>query len=1541
MANLFDIITDTLTFASQSPAVDHLATVTKSTPAYEFVGATINAFSEVPFTVDYHNGTTDEVYTGQIDEDARGRFRDAANLIRANRKVIVDKAAFDMLQRYPALALDMPRNANGTSTDGTIRCKTDLGLILDGLAQDIDDGGNDGILTAAGFYIGSNSELRHIRLQVHQSAYAHERLGFYTKQAVTGDLTYDNTDGIIVGDWGITNDPGGCANVKTAIDNLITLLNDIIAPTSADFNTAADRLYFNREYIREEVTGLMTTEFTYLLNSVQFQAFQFPGGALGVSQFQQNLEDIIIGGISDLQTGGNDSIILEIEKFLTSTLEYNLEVSGTEQLLLATVFGITQLETIGLKAIDNLLYATGEDTGGTAGAYSALHTQKSAVRDSLTLTDATSVKNRWKELIEIAVNILSPARVTGRSASKNILFNNNYYREEIQTQTVAQFGGSAWTYDDFVNQTVNDIIHDIQTTNIRTNTTAYQITITSVSSTNFQVGEVIRSNVGGYASVLEFNPDTNFLVVGPFTGTAWVATNTLTGKTSGATATVGSVGSAYTWYTEVANTRTLATARTITSTVSGQTAGTNLWTNPEAYAVNWTPTTGVTITNNVATLAPDDTQSAEDVTPNNGVNNQHEINRDFNLTAFETFDSGTTTFDTTNETFDTGAVGQTETQTFTFSAFVKGSGSQGIRFQMQLDPGGAGEQNIFFDLNLNDGTTSTIFTPQGGITANAFGVFPLGNGWYRAFITATFSFGFTTLRNKIIIKSASGSSVWSGDGSTGIVVWGAKLTKNELDPYQAQSGQLFYADTSFNIKNYIIDLLEEYILASLDGTLTSPATNSGFYAFYDSTAAADYDKDSISAAIRYLLRIIKDQLKNDTSYILQTTRNGIQLPTKVFTSGRTIPVRLRGGVNDADFIYGTLSNTYAEIEKISVNEGLIVQSYSRFRIDGDITDGPYTMNEVVAKQGAPSITGKVYGFFSDDNFKYLDVQITAGPWAISDNVVGATNSTTAQISAIETRLHIINLKGDFIADIPFKGYTSGAVAQPTSFLKTQAAVTDNTGGKLTVDTESLLGTFETTAVVYPESSRQYIVVSKYSGLDIGVGDRIASRGYKRFGINIISNLNNFSVGNRLYKVVSGVQDSATYGIITDVDIPNNYVYMIEFQGTFSIGDQIGDYGLAATFPVGYASISTIVTTAGAGAALVQDVRPDGINKRLYLSDVTGTFGTRDGIKGPDSYGAVILTQVDLKARVKRSFKGFDGTQTTFDLSQNNGTAYLPDPAGHLLIFVNGILQPPGATNAYTAFSNQIQFTEAPDLGASFTGFYIGKLRQLDDISFEFDSLRQSFNLKRNDVFYSLTLTEGVQSSVIRPENNIICSLNGVIQEPGVGFEIVGSRIIFSEIPRFGSTFVAFSYVGSEADVDAAEVVPPIEPGDFIDIQGETSDREVAVIESSNSLITFDYLGSVFGQNASATAVLTSGFIDKVQVTGGGSGYTSRPTVRIDSISGFDGNIRALVGVAGVELSATGSGYQNPGISVDTVVPDDYVAPDLSLYGEELVDPETP
>jgi hypothetical protein len=278
------------------------------------------------------------------------------------------------------------------------------------------------------------------------------------------------------------------------------------------------------------------------------------------------------------------------------------------------------------------------------------------------------------------------------------------------------------------------------------------------------------------------------------------------------------------------------------------------------------------------------------------------------------------------------------------------------------------------------------------------------------------------------------------------------------------------------------------------------------------------------------------------------------------------------------------------------------------------------------------------------------------------------------------------------------------------------------------------------------------------------------------------------------------------------------------------------------------------------------------------------------------------------------------------LTVNNGQAYFPDPAGHLLVFVNGILQPPGGANAYSAFSDQINFTEPPSIGSEFVGYYIGKLRQLDDISFEFDSLRSSFNLRYQGGFYSLTLTEGVSSNTILPENNIIISLNGVIQEAGVGYQLVGSRIIFAEIPRAGSTFVAFSYIGSDADVIAATVVPPIEAGDILQIEGEADPREVALIESSNSLVTFEYTGTVKGRGAEAIADIISGELTKAIITSPGDGYTFRPNVDVISASGFDARIRALMGIMRVDVKSPGVGYKAPIVAVETTVEDDFVSP---------------
>ena len=114
-------------------------------------------------------------------------------------------------------------------------------------------------------------------------------------------------------------------------------------------------------------------------------------------------------------------------------------------------------------------------------------------------------------------------------------------------------------------------------------------------------------------------------------------------------------------------------------------------------------------------------------------------------------------------------------------------------------------------------------------------------------------------------------------------------------------------------------------------------------------------------------------------------------------------------------------------------------------------------------------------------------------------------------------------------------------------------------------------------------------------------------------------MNQFTVGNYLNRVVSGqFKDPNNFGIITDLDLDNNYIYVSIVQGDITNGDQVGDFGLTNT-ATGLGTVGAKVVVAGAGAALVQDIQNDGIYKRLYLTDVSGSFTTRDTIKSVDNY----------------------------------------------------------------------------------------------------------------------------------------------------------------------------------------------------------------------------------------------------------------------------------------------------------------------------------
>ena len=75
------------------------------------------------------------------------------------------------------------------------------------------------------------------------------------------------------------------------------------------------------------------------------------------------------------------------------------------------------------------------------------------------------------------------------------------------------------------------------------------------------------------------------------------------------------------------------------------------------------------------------------------------------------------------------------------------------------------------------------------------------------------------------------------------------------------------------------------------------------------------------------------------------------------------------------------------------------------------------------------------------------------------------------------------------------------------------------------------------------------------------------------------------------------------------------------------------------------------------------------------------------------------------------------------------------------------------------------------------------------------------------------------------------------------------------------------------------------------------------------------------------ATIRQGEITKAQITAPGNGYTSRPNVDVISSTGFDGRIRALMGISSIVVKNPGIGYEAPVVEVETTVPDDFVAPE--------------
>lgn len=147
---------------------------------------------------------------------APGRFVDSYNLIQANRTEIINTAYDEIAISYPSFVNPNPD-----------KCKRDLGYIVDAVSLDVRDYTNENTINAAKKYfnvfgIPINNGLVG---EEAQTITAFNKARDLMKLAITNNLTIKNLS--LPGDPTNT-DPLSCSNVRTFIDNLVSILTTSI-----------------------------------------------------------------------------------------------------------------------------------------------------------------------------------------------------------------------------------------------------------------------------------------------------------------------------------------------------------------------------------------------------------------------------------------------------------------------------------------------------------------------------------------------------------------------------------------------------------------------------------------------------------------------------------------------------------------------------------------------------------------------------------------------------------------------------------------------------------------------------------------------------------------------------------------------------------------------------------------------------------------------------------------------------------------------------------------------------------------------------------------------------------------------------------------------------------------------------------------------------------------------------------------------------------------------------------------------------------------
>ena len=295
-------------------------------------------------------------------------------------------------------------------------------------------------------------------------------------------------------------------------------------------------------------------------------------------------------------------------------------------------------------------------------------------------------------------------------------------------------------------------------------------------------------------------------------------------------------------------------------------------------------------------------------------------------------------------------------------------------------------------------------------------------------------------------------------------------------------------------------------------------------------------------------------------------------------------------------------------------------------------------------------------------------------------------------------------------------------------------------------------------------------------------------------------------------------------------------------------------------PVGFVNVS--VGESAVGIATMTHVG--------FATIMTGTghISTSVTITNPGSgYTTLINPFVDIQDplsynNIPLEYVGSvqDGLNGTVDIVVGNGSSVIDfsinnkgvgyQPGQTLTIPTGGLTGIPttGSISDFRQFELDVQKVFSDE----FTGWSVGVLQTLDDISSNFDGNTTAFNLTLAGSLISIRAPRGSKVDV---QQILIVTVNDILQKPGVGYKFEGGSVItFSEAPKVGDTckIIFYKGTGDDTDVILREVIETVKTGDELTIgydpaRGQDNflqeaERTVTNVNSTDQVQTFPYFG---------------------------------------------------------------------------------------------------